>query len=474
MNIIKNLKKIFDSFIVKSESLTMAQTKENKNTFDKNGHCIRCNKLSSLDEFGYCTDCAAIKKAIETITSIEHRIAKDTDYLYQTVKEANTYNYSKLDIENAELISNLNGVEKKFLEYMEAKPANSFELAGYWIYEHFIDCNYLISKLIKNGYLEISEYKSLSIMTTDELKNILKKANLKIVGTKKELIQRIEENLNEDEIKSMSENKEKFFVLTAKGKNILQGEKTVIAKDIDFEKNCYNLILNNRLDEAYKLVCEYENSKLTPRGINCDWNNTKKTFHLYIDTELPFKLPKCLEKYEKEVKATAIYTQMMGAGEKKAKSFFVNHYKIDFDKEILDKVFHALCFVAMGVELPEDFNIENIEEKIEADKNLPKSYFENLATEKFIEQLKKELQNAGYDLQKLQYDELKDGTCNFMYEDMQIGRIKFGKKSSSMQIISLDFVDWLKNETMETYLDNIPKWIKYLKEIKAEREKYGI
>ncbi len=77
-------------------------------------------------------------------------------------------------------------------------------------------------------------------------------------------------------------------------------------------------------------------------------------------------------------------------------------------------------------------------------------------------------------MQKLQYDELKDGTCNFMYEDMQIGRIKFGKKSSSMQIMSLDFVDWLKNETMETYLDNIPKWIKYLKEIKAEREKYGI
>lgn len=48
------------------------------------------------------------------------------------------------------------------------------------------------------------------------------------------------------------------------------------------------------------------------------------------------------------------------------------------------------------------------------------------------------------------------------------------EQKARMQIISLDFVDWLKNETMETYLDNIPKWIKYLKEIKAEREKYGI
>lgn len=101
-------------------------------------------------------------------------------------------------------------------------------------------------------------------------------------------------------------------------------------------------------------------------------------------------------------------------------------------------------------------------------------YFEELPIEKFIEQLKSELQEANYDTRKLKYDQLKDGTYNFSYNEFQIGRIKFGKRSSSMQILTKDFVSWLKNETMEIYLSNIKQWIEYIKEVEAERKKYNL
>lgn len=54
-----------------------------------------------------------------------------------------------------------------------------------------------------------------------------------------------------------------------------------------------------------------------------------------------------------------------------------------------------------------------------------------------------------------------------MYEDLQIGRIKFGKKSSKMQIITKDNVIWLENEPIEVYLENIERWIEYIKEVKG-------
>lgn len=94
--------------------------------------------------------------------------------------------------------------------------------------------------------------------------------------------------------------------------------------------------------------------------------------------------------------------------------------------------------------------------------------------ENFYNVLKQRVLEAGFNDNNLSIDQLKDGTYNFAYEECQIGRIKFGKRSSKMQIIDADNVTWLENQPIETYIENIAKWIEYIRFIKAEREKYGI
>lgn len=87
--------------------------------------------------------------------------------------------------------------------------------------------------------------------------------------------------------------------------------------------------------------------------------------------------------------------------------------------------------------------------------------------QKIYETLETKVIEAGLVEDDLSIDQLKDGTYNFMYEDLQIGRIKLGKKSSKMQIITKDNVIWLENEPIEVYLENIERWVEYIKEVKG-------
>ena len=60
---------------------------------------------------------------------------------------------------------------------------------------------------------------------------------------------------------------------------------------------------------------------------------------------------------------------------------------------------------------------------------------------------------------------MKDGTYNFTYNDCQIGRIKIGKKSFKMQIVTKDTCKWIENLTMKEYISNLDKWVKYTKQL---------
>lgn len=100
----------------------------------------------------------------------------------------------------------------------------------------------------------------------------------------------------------------------------------------------------------------------------------------------------------------------------------------------------------------------------------------------FINELSAQIEKAGLDKEKVRYSKFSDGTINFLYESYQIGRIKLGKKSSKMQIISStaalvhseygeDYyswtpasVEWIENESLEFYLSKIEKWVVYAKE----------
>ncbi len=70
--------------------------------------------------------------------------------------------------------------------------------------------------------------------------------------------------------------------------------------------------------------------------------------------------------------------------------------------------------------------IKDIEAELQRIKNTPKSNFEGLSIDKFYDTLKQKIKEAGFDGKNLSFGQLKDGAYNFMYEDFQIGRVKFG------------------------------------------------
>ena len=71
--------------------------------------------------------------------------ATENEYLNKTF----SFDRKKLDIKSAENKDTLTGLEKTFLAYVDLKSSEGFPIAGEWIYQHFIDPNYLISMFAK-------------------------------------------------------------------------------------------------------------------------------------------------------------------------------------------------------------------------------------------------------------------------------------------------------------------------------------
>lgn len=60
-------------------------------------------------------------------------------------------------------------------------------------------------------------------------------------------------------------------------------------------------------------------------------------------------------------------------------------------------------------------------------------------------------------------NEMADGTMNFTYHGCQIGRVKFGRRSSKMQVLTHKDVKWISNQPLSVYIENLDFWLKYLK-----------
>ncbi len=428
----------------------------------------------------YCEHCDGLRNTIATIqASYMAGNHEATETEYQQIKEDFAYDRNKLDVKSAERADSLTGLEKSFLASLESKPADKFYITGEWIYQHFIDVNYLVSKFLKNGYIEFSKSKAPQSMTVTEMKGVLKANGLKTTGTKSELAQTLS-NLTKEQIEKAFGGKE-YIRLTEKGIKEV-GVKGIISRDGEMESRCISLILENKLAEAFQLVGNYESEKLIGRGIGTDWTNAKYEGKLTMKTKLPFNLPEQLAPHEKEMRAASIYCNMMGSNN--AKRLFLSRNKIDFDSSLLDSPLHAMQMMALGVSIPKDFNVKgNAESKW--------VYTEN-AKERFLEELNKKEKQAKLKHGQILYEEQSSGLLNFTYNHgCQIGRIKFGKRTSGMQIINMkikripstygddiitfdDFVDWHENESLETYIELIDKWLdscKVIDEMKDLEEK---
>ncbi len=215
--------------------------------------------------------------------------------------------------------SPLTSVEISFLDYIDSKKVHELSLPGYWTYEYNLDFKYVISKLINNGYLIVSSTPDrLERLKVNELKDILRKHNLKVSGKKAELIQRIEENITTEQLSNYfnSHYDTLYYIATPSGKQLIKSQPKSVTKDIDFEDECLQLIEQRDLNGAYKLVCKRESMKQLKRGINVDWDQKFKQglqrknyiYQKLIDTNIP-EIP---SKVLKTAINTYIFCDMLG------------------------------------------------------------------------------------------------------------------------------------------------------------------
>lgn len=171
----------------------------------------------------------------------------------------------------------LTSLEISFLDYISSKNVSKLTLPAYWSLEYNIDSSYLISKLLNNGYLTItSSVDNLSRLKVDELRQILKLHSLKTTGKKEELIERLNISLSKTQlVSSLSGNENKFYTLTSQGIKLVNNNPRSITKDLKFENDCLSFISKKEFDNAYLLICDFEITKKTPRGLGINWADEK-------------------------------------------------------------------------------------------------------------------------------------------------------------------------------------------------------
>lgn len=123
--------------------------------------------------------------------------------------------------------------------------------------------------------LELLKYSDLEEaiqkLTIKELKRYLRNKGLKLTGNKKDLIDRLLPNLNEQEKEQiLVENK--CYVLTDKGKEIVKNYENLKKNNLKktFEE-VIDLFKIKKFKEGYSKICEYESKYSNLGGLNFNW-----------------------------------------------------------------------------------------------------------------------------------------------------------------------------------------------------------
>lgn len=89
----------------------------------------------------------------------------------------------------------------------------------------------------------------------------------------------------------------------------------------------------------------------------------------------------------------------------------------------------------------------------------------NLSPEErqFFQAFVKVAVSRGYDPRLFRLNRLGDKTINVRFIDYQIGRIKLYDRKTSMQIIhNLEDAQWVEDNSLDYYIEQLPSWFDYL------------
>ncbi len=141
-------------------------------------------------------------------------------------------------------------------------------------------------QFLEDGLIKIcSNYEVLQYLKITDIKEILFAYELKQTGKKQVLIDRIYENLLDDEI-FVPEGYHSYIVRTEKGEKIFQKLKTL--KEMEFANlidGMVDAIEQGDISRAYHLMCKHEIKQPFQRGLFVGIGNNKRKFNKYgVDT----------------------------------------------------------------------------------------------------------------------------------------------------------------------------------------------
>lgn len=224
------------------------------------------------------------------------------------INSVNPFDLDLTDISDRELTA----AEKCFLKILNSRPVENPGIAHYWYYRYGIKFEEILKLYFKKGLLGIQEINYLETCTIPVLKSILETKNLKKSGKKSELIERILKNFSESEIEKIECKKIYEYVLTDKGKDLIDNLPESISCDTELREACVNLILAHKENEAYKRVCEFEISAPLPRGLFIGMDDARNHWREELKKDWAGRKLSGSTEEEQVYSACSIYCEMMG------------------------------------------------------------------------------------------------------------------------------------------------------------------
>ena len=168
--------------------------------------------------------------------------------------------------------------------YLEAVRKNpKKEISNSILKKYDADLDKVKEQAISDGFIELEPSLAVanSLKLTD-IKKVLKEHNLKVSGKKDELIERLGENLSEEELESHFKGEK--YLITEKGEEFVNNNNYIIyihknseVSEVIFPKEYVNIFDEREYtqDEIYVTLIEYFNSKFVNELNEGKWNDFK-------------------------------------------------------------------------------------------------------------------------------------------------------------------------------------------------------
>ena len=252
---------------------SMLKLLNNQENFSVN--CTKCGEML------YLTDKFCFKCGHEIADEIENKSYININTNPEATKKEEEIKDEDLTLLYNERIKTGYDSEFKFgyVNYLNALNSSSdvFEVCN----KYEISQEDFEKQGLKDGFIE--EIANISCFTMNEIKDVLRKYNLKVSGRKNELINRINENLSPEQAK------EEFpvtsYVITQKGEDFIKDNDYVfIYEELDYLKEDLginefdNYIVQNKDKNAYELIEDYY-KKIEDKVVSAkQWSEYKNIF----------------------------------------------------------------------------------------------------------------------------------------------------------------------------------------------------